>query len=68
MPGSYGPDNGPVEAQVSGNRVTLTQPRDAAGLEKQITVTLAETGTGVTIAHRLTNAHAVARSISPPGR
>ena len=56
MPGSYGPDNGPVQAQVSGNRVTLTQPRDAAGLEKQITVTLAETGTGVTIGHRLTNA------------
>ena len=55
MPGSYGPDNGPVQAQVSGNRVTLTQPRDAAGLEKQITVTLAETGTGVTIGHRLTN-------------
>ena len=56
MPGSYGPDNGPVQAQVSGNRVTLTQPRDAAGLEKQMTVTLAETGTGVTIGHRLTNA------------
>ncbi len=55
MPGSYGPDNGPVEAQASGNGVTLTQSRDAAGLEKQITVTLAETGTGVTIAHRLTN-------------
>jgi hypothetical protein len=56
MPGSYGPDNGPVQAQVSGNRVTLTQPRDAAGLEKQITVTLADAGTGVTIGHRLTNA------------
>jgi hypothetical protein len=56
MPGSYGPDNGPVQAQVSGNRITLTQPRDAAGLEKQMTVTLAEKGTGVTIEHRLTNA------------
>jgi hypothetical protein len=56
MPGSYGPDNAPVQAQVSGNRVTLMQPRDAAGLEKQITVALAETGTGVTIGHRLTNA------------
>ena len=55
MPGSYGPDNGPVQAEVSGGRVTLTQPRDAAGLEKQITVTLADTGTGVTIGHRLTN-------------
>jgi hypothetical protein len=55
MPGSYGPDNGPVQAQVNGNGVTLMQPRDAAGLEKQITVTLAGTGTGVTIGHRVTN-------------
>jgi hypothetical protein len=55
MPGSYGPDNGPVQAQVSGNRVTLTQPRDAAGMEKQLSVTLADRGTGVTIGHRLTN-------------
>jgi hypothetical protein len=55
MPGSYGPDNGPVQVQSSGRSVTLTQPRDAAGLQKQITVTLAESGTGVTIDHRLTN-------------
>ena len=55
MPGSYGPDDGPVQAEVSGSRVTLTQPRDAAGLEKQISITLAETGTGVTVGHRLTN-------------
>jgi hypothetical protein len=55
MPGSYGPDNGPVKAQVSGPSVTLAQPRDAAGLEKQIVVTLATTGTGVTVRHSLTN-------------
>jgi hypothetical protein len=55
MPGSYGPDNGPVQAQVSGNRVTLTQPRDAAGMDKQMSVTLADSGTGVIIGHGLTN-------------
>jgi hypothetical protein len=55
MPGSYGPDNAPVRVQVSGRSVTLTQPIDAAGLEKQMTVTLAETGTDVTVGHRLTN-------------
>jgi hypothetical protein len=55
MPGSYGPDNGAVRAEVNGRTVTLTQPPDAAGLEKQIMVTLAETGTVVTIGHRLTN-------------
>jgi hypothetical protein len=55
MPGSYGPDNGPVQASVNGRTITLTQPRDAAGLEKQLIVTLAESGTGVTIGHRVTN-------------
>jgi hypothetical protein len=55
MPGSYGPDNGPVRVQVSGGSVTMTQPVDAAGLEKQLTVTVAERGTDVTVGHRLTN-------------
>jgi hypothetical protein len=55
MPGSYGPDSRPVQAKIDGATLTLTQPVDAAGLEKQIAVTLAETGTGVSIEHRLTN-------------
>ena len=55
MPGSYGPDDGPVRAQVSGGSVTVTQPVDAAGLEKQITITVADRGTAVTVGHRLTN-------------
>jgi hypothetical protein len=55
MPGSYGPDNAPVQVRVEGGTVTLEQPVDAAGLQKTLVVTLADTGTGVTIGHRLTN-------------
>ena len=56
MPRSYSPDNGPVEATVTGATVRLVQPIEPqTGIVKELTVTLAETGTGVTIGHRLTN-------------
>ncbi len=55
MPATYAPDNGPVKADVSGETVTLTQPVDKAGIEKVMTVTLAPSGTRVTIGHRVTN-------------
>ncbi len=56
MPRSYSPDNDPVDVQVSGRTVTLTQPVEPrTGIEKILTVTLAETGTGVTVGHRLVN-------------
>lgn len=54
-PRTYAPDNGPVDVKVEGNTVTLSQPVDASGLQKTITVTLAPTGTGVTVGHRIVN-------------
>ncbi|BCS33785.1 hypothetical protein TBR22_A30120 [Luteitalea sp. TBR-22] len=56
MPRSYSPDNAPVDVKVEGRTATLTQdvePR--TGLRKVMTVTLAETGSGVTVGHRLEN-------------
>jgi hypothetical protein len=55
MPATYAPDNGPVKTDVSGGTITLTQPVDKAGVEKIMTVTLAPSGTAVTIGHRVTN-------------
>ena len=55
MPGSYGPDNDPVKVTVEGATLTLEQAPDAAGLQKTLIVTLAASGTGVTIGHRLVN-------------
>jgi hypothetical protein len=55
MPRTYAPDNDPVDVKVNGGTVTLTQPVDASGLQKVMTVTLAQTGTGVTVGNRLVN-------------
>lgn len=55
MPRTYAPDNGPVEAKVEGNTVTLTQPVDTAGLQKIMTVTVASSGTGVTVINTVVN-------------
>jgi hypothetical protein len=56
MPRSYSPDNGPVEATVDGATVRLVQPVEPrTGIVKELTVTLAATGTEVAVGHRLTN-------------
>jgi len=56
MPRSYSPDNGPVDVKVDGRTVTLTQPVEPrTGIEKILTVSLAESGTAVTVGHRLVN-------------
>lgn len=66
MPRSYSPDNGPVEATVAGNTVTLVQPVEPqTGMVKQIAVTLADTGTEVVVRHRLTNRSLWAVEVSP---
>jgi hypothetical protein len=66
MPRSYSPDNSPVEATVSGGTVTLVQPPEPrTGIVKQLTVTLAPTGTEVTIGHRLTNRSLWTVDVSP---
>ena len=56
---SYAPDNGPVQIQVDGDVLTATQPVEPlTGIEKQITVKMAPSGTGVEVIHRLRNAGA----------
>lgn len=56
VPRSYSPDNDPVEVEVSGDTVTLTQKVEpATGIQKQIAVTLAPQGSRVTVRHTLTN-------------
>ncbi len=53
---TYAPDNGPVEARPeTPNRLKLVQSVDQAGLQKAITVTLDDEGSGVTLQHRITN-------------
>ncbi len=66
MPRSYSPDNDPVDVQIQGSTVTVTQavePR--TGLEKILTVTLDPTGTGVTVGHRLVNRNLWDIQVSP---
>jgi hypothetical protein len=66
MPRSYSPDNEPVDVQVSGRTVTLTQAVEPkTGIQKILTVTLADTGTGVTVGHRLVNRHLWDIQVSP---
>jgi hypothetical protein len=65
MPATYAPDNGPVDVKVDGATVTLTQPVDAAGFQKIMTVTLASTGTSVKVGNRVVNASRKAVEIAP---
>jgi hypothetical protein len=55
MPRTYAPDNGPVDVKVDGATVTLTQPVDASGLQKVMTVGLAGSGTAVTVGNHVVN-------------
>ena len=53
---SYGLDNGPVAIEVKGDVLTATGPVEkTTGLQKQIVVKLASTGSGVEVIHRLKN-------------
>ena len=54
---SYGPDNGPIGHMPEGPRgVKLMQPVEPVShVQKELIVTLDETGSGVTVVHRLTN-------------
>ncbi len=57
MPGSYAPDDSPVDAQIDPEErsVVLRQRTDAAGIEKRLIVSLAKTGTAVTVVNEITN-------------
>src|SRR5215467_9223471 len=53
---TYALDNGPVKAEIKGDTIELTQPVEPeSGLQKQIIVKLAATGSKVEVIHRLTN-------------
>lgn len=54
---TYTPDNSPVEFKAGGSgSVTFTSPPDTTyGLQKQLEITLAETGSKVRVAHRIKN-------------
>ena len=53
---SYAPDNEPVEIQIHSElSLTLTANKDAADVEKRLTIKLAETGSSLAIEHKLTN-------------
>ncbi|MGE3467776.1 MAG: hypothetical protein AB7J13_12670, partial [Pyrinomonadaceae bacterium] len=73
MPLSYAPDSEPVEVTTEGDRaVRLTGKTDAAGLRKEMLITLGESGSDVMIDHRLTvtepcEAAAWALTIMRPG-
>ncbi len=55
-PRTYAPDNGPVEIVIARNALTAIQPVEAmTGLQKEITVILAPTGTAVEVRHRIKN-------------
>jgi hypothetical protein len=55
-PRTYAPDNGPVDVTVVGNELTATQPVEPmTGLQKEITVKLAPSGTKVEVRHRIKN-------------
>jgi hypothetical protein len=57
MPLSYDPDSGPVEYEEQGDLSAVFRSPAGAGypVDKEIRVSLAETGSTVTIEHRLTN-------------
>lgn len=69
MPKSYGLDNSPIKHEAVGkNGIRLTQPTEpGTGIQKEMIVTLDETGPGVTILHRLTNRGKAAFELAPWG-
>jgi hypothetical protein len=65
MPGSYAPDNDPVECDVRPDRIALRKHADATGLEKRVTVHLAASGPRLTVEHELWNRVAWPVEIAP---
>jgi len=58
MPNSYAPDNAPVEYEFDAgkNSIRLVQPVETVTkTQKEMTVTLDETGSGVNVHHKITN-------------
>lgn len=54
-PETYAPDDGPVDVQRAPGRLVLRTGPDRAGFERELTVALDRTGTGVSVGHRIVN-------------
>lgn len=66
MPGSYAPDNGPLQYEQKGDKaVELRQPVDKAGVQKTMRVQVAQTCTSVEVLHRITNQNAWPIRVAP---
>lgn len=63
---SYGPDSSPIQFEILPNGIKLISPIDEKiGIQKTMTVTLADKGTAVTVLHRLTNYNVSPVDIAP---
>jgi hypothetical protein len=56
FPATYAPDNAPIQHRIYGDlSLTLHQPVDGASIEKQIRITLAPSGSKVSLEHTVTS-------------
>jgi hypothetical protein len=63
---TYAPDNGPVHISVKDGVLEATEPTEPlTGLEKQITVKMAASGTGVEVLHRIRNTTSKTMELAP---
>ena len=63
---TYALDNAPVKIDVQGSVVTLTQPVEPeTGLEKQLVIRMADSGSRVEVLHKLRNAGKSPRELAP---
>ncbi len=66
QPRTYAPDNGPVHIEINGDVLEATEPVEpSTGLQKQIIVKLAATGSHVEVLHRLKNTLAWTIEVAP---
>jgi hypothetical protein len=65
---TYALDNSPIKIDIKGDVLVATQPAEQlTGLEKQITIKMAPTGTGVEVIHSIRNTNRKAVELSPWG-
>jgi hypothetical protein len=65
---TYALDNSPIKIDIKGDVLIAAQPvEQLTGLEKQITVKMAPTGTGVEVIHSIRNTNRKAVELSPWG-
>jgi hypothetical protein len=66
-PRSYAPDNSPLEFSIEGEREIRLMPatESLTGIQKEMTVSLSDTGTRLTVHHRITNRNQWAIDLAP---